>query len=68
MQSNQPSRTAVRVARYRADHQILKAGVIFRDPFAEKILGNARLAPKALAMALTAISRDLPSVHQARIS
>ncbi|HVN92688.1 MAG TPA: class I SAM-dependent methyltransferase [Terracidiphilus sp.] len=38
MKSNQPSRTALMIARQRAAHQVLDHGAIFYDPFAMKIL------------------------------
>jgi methyltransferase (TIGR00027 family) len=39
MDSGQPSRTAYSAARYRAAHQLLERGAIFKDPFAVRILG-----------------------------
>ncbi|MBM2619106.1 class I SAM-dependent methyltransferase [Actinoplanes sp. LDG1-06] len=41
MRRGQPSRTAMSAARYRAAHQILEGGEIFRDPLAVRILGVA---------------------------
>jgi methyltransferase (TIGR00027 family) len=38
MKSNEPSRTALMVARQRAAHQLLDHGAILNDPFAVKIL------------------------------
>lgn len=40
MKPNQPSRTALNVARQRAAHQLLDHGSILYDPFAMKILGE----------------------------
>ncbi|MBB5912400.1 methyltransferase (TIGR00027 family) [Nocardia transvalensis] len=40
MQTGQPSRTALGAARYRAEHQELDGGRIFRDPLARTILGD----------------------------
>ena len=40
MQTNEPSRTALMVARQRAAHQVLDYGEILFDPFATKILGE----------------------------
>lgn len=40
MKSNEPSRTALMVARQRAAHQVLDRGAILQDPFAMKILGE----------------------------
>ncbi len=40
MQTGQASRTAYAAARYRAAHQVLEHGSIFRDPLALKILGH----------------------------
>ncbi|RDI68645.1 class I SAM-dependent methyltransferase [Nocardia pseudobrasiliensis] len=40
MQTGQPSRTALAAARYRADHQDLEGGNIFRDPLARAIVGE----------------------------
>lgn len=40
MQNGQPSRTALSAARYRADHQDLEGGRIFRDPLARAIVGD----------------------------
>ena len=40
MKTNEPSRTALMVARQRAAHQVLDQGTILRDPFAMKILGE----------------------------
>jgi methyltransferase (TIGR00027 family) len=39
METGQPSRTAYSAARHRATHQLLERGVIFKDPFAVRILG-----------------------------
>src|SRR5579859_6325899 len=38
MQPNEPSRTALMIARQRAAHQVLDRGSILDDPFAIKIL------------------------------
>jgi methyltransferase (TIGR00027 family) len=40
MQPNEPSRTALMIARQRAAHQLLDDGSILHDPFAMKILGE----------------------------
>ena len=40
MQPNEPSRTALMIARQRAAHQALDHGAILDDPFAMKILGE----------------------------
>ncbi len=50
MQAAVPSRTAYRVALRRAAHQVFDAPVIFRDPFALRILGLSaeRLGPTDL--------------------
>ena len=40
MQAGQPSHTARGAAAYRAIHQTLEGGIIFRDPFAAKILDD----------------------------
>ena len=40
MKPNEPSRTALMVARQRAAHQVLDGGAILPDPFAMKILGE----------------------------
>ncbi|MEU4693139.1 SAM-dependent methyltransferase [Actinoplanes sp. NPDC023714] len=40
MENGQPSRTAWSAARYRAAHQILETGSIFRDPLAVRILNE----------------------------
>ncbi|MEV4345437.1 SAM-dependent methyltransferase [Actinoplanes sp. NPDC049596] len=40
METGQPSRTAMSAARYRAAHQILEQGKIFKDPLAVRILGR----------------------------
>ncbi len=40
MRAGQPSRTALGAAAYRAVHQTLEGGVIFRDPFALRILDD----------------------------
>jgi methyltransferase (TIGR00027 family) len=45
MQPHQPSRTALRVARLRARHQISPRADLFRDPFAVRILGEGEPAP-----------------------
>jgi len=39
METGQPSRTAYSAARYRAAHQLLEGGSIFKDPVAVRILG-----------------------------
>jgi len=38
MKPNEPSRTALMIARQRAAHQVLDHGAILHDPFAMKIL------------------------------
>ena len=38
MKPNEPSRTALMIARQRAAHQVLDHGAILNDPFAMKIL------------------------------
>ena len=38
MKPNEPSRTALMIARQRAAHQLLDHGAILNDPFAMKIL------------------------------
>ena len=38
MKPNEPSRTALMIARQRAAHQVLDQGSILNDPFAMKIL------------------------------
>ena len=40
MKPNEPSRTALMIARQRAAHQVLDHGAILYDPFAMKILGE----------------------------
>ncbi|MGA7999054.1 MAG: SAM-dependent methyltransferase [Bradyrhizobium sp.] len=40
MRAGQPSRTALGAAAYRAVHQTLEGGVIFRDPYAVQILDD----------------------------
>ncbi|MCX4095972.1 class I SAM-dependent methyltransferase [Nocardia sp. alder85J] len=40
MQTGEPSRTAYSAARYRADHQELERGAVFRDPLARAIAGD----------------------------
>lgn len=40
MQTGQPSRTALSAARYRAEHQELDGGCIFRDPLARALVGD----------------------------
>ena len=40
MRAGQPSRTALGAAAYRAVHQTLEGGAIFRDPFAARILDD----------------------------
>ncbi len=43
MDAGRPSRTALVVATYRAEHQVLEGGMVFRDPLAMRILGaNAK--------------------------
>src|SRR5689334_19745137 len=39
METGQPSRTAYSAARYRAAHQLLERGAIFKDQLAVRILG-----------------------------
>ncbi len=39
MEAGKPSRTAFAVATYRAEHQVLEGGALFRDPLALRILG-----------------------------
>jgi len=39
METGQPSKTAYSAARYRAAHQLLERGAIFKDPVAVRILG-----------------------------
>src|SRR5215469_6574830 len=40
MRSNEPSRTALMIARQRAAHQVLDGGSILSDPFAIRIVGE----------------------------
>jgi O-methyltransferase involved in polyketide biosynthesis len=40
MKPDEPSRTALMVARQRAAHQLLDHGAILNDPFALKLLGE----------------------------
>lgn len=40
METGQPSRTAFSAARYRAAHQVIDEGRIFRDPLAVRIIGD----------------------------
>ena len=50
MQTGQPSQTARGAAAYRAIHQTLDGGAIFKDPFASKILDDeARVRGEAMA-------------------
>src|ERR1700682_5404099 len=44
MQTGQPSQTALGAAAHRAVHQTLEGGVIFSDPFAQRILDDATRA------------------------
>ena len=44
MRGGQPSHTARGAAAYRALHQTLDGGVIFRDPYASKVLDDATLS------------------------
>jgi len=44
LRAGQPSQTARRTAAYRAIHQTLEGGTIFRDPYASRILDAATLA------------------------
>jgi methyltransferase (TIGR00027 family) len=44
LRAGQPSQTARRTAAYRAIHQTLEGGTIFRDPFASRILDARMLA------------------------
>lgn len=48
MQDSSPSRTALRVARLRALHQFSPQAALFRDPFANAILGEAALDAQEL--------------------
>ena len=59
MKSNEPSRTAIMIARQRAAHQVLDRGSILNDPFAMKILGeDEKDVPQfATAHALASIGR-----------
>ena len=51
MRAGQPSQTARRTAAYRAIHQTLEGGTIFRDPYASRILDAATLKPMRLFIA-----------------
>jgi O-methyltransferase involved in polyketide biosynthesis len=44
MRSGQPSQTARGAAAYRAVHQMLEGGAIFKDPFASRILDEQTAA------------------------
>lgn len=60
MEAGQPSRTAFSAARYRAAHQVMEGGEIFRDPLALRILGvppDAEEAPGRRAMRLFVAAR-----------
>lgn len=60
MERGQPSQTALGAAAYRAAHQVLEHGRIFRDPLALRILGDA--AADAVQRA-----RDDPSSRGLRV-
>src|SRR5262245_17487809 len=59
MKSNDPSRTALMIARQRAAHQVLDHGAILNDPFAMKILNEDQtdVLQFANAHALASIGR-----------
>ena len=60
MESGQPSRTAFSAARYRAAHQVIEGGEIFRDALAVPILGvppDAEQAPDRRGMRLFIAAR-----------
>jgi methyltransferase (TIGR00027 family) len=60
MKAGEPSRTALGAAEHRAAHQILERGIIFSDPLAVRILGDATDA------VLERARRD-PSIRRLRI-
>jgi methyltransferase (TIGR00027 family) len=57
MKSDEPSRTALMIARQRAAHQVLDRGAIFNDPFAMKILCEEEKDGLANAHPLASIGR-----------
>ena len=57
MKPNEPSRTALMIARQRAAHQVLDRGAIFNDPFAMKILCEEEKDGLANAHPLASIGR-----------
>ena len=61
METGQPSRTAFSAARYRAAHQVMEGGEIFRDPLAVRIIGvppDEEEAPGRRAMRLFIAARS----------
>jgi len=46
--SGQASRTAVAAARYRAEHQEVDGGFLFRDPLARRVVGDVERQPEFL--------------------
>ncbi len=57
MKPDEPSRTALMIARQRAAHQVLDRGAIFNDPFALKILREEEKDGLANAHPLASIGR-----------
>jgi hypothetical protein len=64
MKPNEPSRTALMIARQRAAHQVLDHGAILHDPFAMKILREDEkdVLPFANEHALGSIGRMLSTL------
>ena len=64
MKPNEPSRTALMIARQRAAHQMLDHGAILNDPFAMKILREDEkdVLPFANAHPLASIGRMLSTL------
>jgi O-methyltransferase involved in polyketide biosynthesis len=62
MKPNEPSRTALMIARQRAAHQVLDHGSILRDPFAMKILREDEkdVAPDSVHRILAGWSETSP--------
>lgn len=64
MESGQPSLTALRAARARADHQMMDSPLIFRDPLATRIIGTGANSAAPTSTPMPAAVRLFMAIRQ----
>ena len=66
MKPNEPSRTALMIARQRAGHQALDQGSILNDPFAMKILSEDEKGRASICEQTPIGQHRTPDHHRAK--